>query len=74
MEFRWNAWNVGHIAEHGVTPEEAEHIIRFATRHQRHHRGTRVVIGRGNSNRTVRVVYSRDPDGTIYVIHAMPRR
>jgi len=74
MEFRWNAWNVAHIAEHGVTPEEAEHVVRFTKRHQRHRRGTRIVYGRGNSNRKLQVVYSRDADGTIYVIHAMPHR
>jgi len=22
--FRWNAWNVQHIAEHGITPADAE--------------------------------------------------
>jgi uncharacterized DUF497 family protein len=25
--FDWSAANVGHIAEHGVTPEEAEEIV-----------------------------------------------
>ena len=24
MLFRWNEWNVDHIVEHGVSPEEAE--------------------------------------------------
>jgi len=27
MEFRWNEWNVEHIAEHGVTPDEAELVL-----------------------------------------------
>jgi uncharacterized DUF497 family protein len=26
--FSWNDWNVGHIASHGVLPEEAEEIVR----------------------------------------------
>jgi len=75
-DVRWNAWNVDHIGEHGVTPEEAEHVIRFARRpYPRPNRmGTWLVIGRGNSNRRVRVVFIRDPDETIYVIHAMPLR
>src|SRR5829696_996043 len=28
--FSWNNWNVRHIARHGVTPDEAEEIIRGA--------------------------------------------
>ena len=65
MEFRWNRWNVDHIAKHGVTPAEAEHVIRFSKRHRNHREGTKMVEGRGNSNRRIRVVYARDPEGTI---------
>jgi uncharacterized DUF497 family protein len=25
--FRWNTWNIDHIAEHGVVPEDAEHVV-----------------------------------------------
>lgn len=25
--FRWNDWNVAHIAKHGVTPAEAEAVV-----------------------------------------------
>jgi hypothetical protein len=32
------------------------------------------VLGRGNSNRKVQVIYCLDADGTYYVIHAMPVR
>ena len=28
MEFRWNDWNIEHIAGHSVTAEEAEQAIR----------------------------------------------
>lgn len=74
MEFRWNRWNIDHIARHGVTPEEAEHVVRFARRPypRRHRKGTWLVIGRGNSNRRLQVVYTLDDDGVRYVIHAMP--
>ena len=27
MEFRWIEWNVQHIAQHGVEPEEAEEVV-----------------------------------------------
>jgi hypothetical protein len=30
MEFRWIDWNIGHIAEHGVSPEEAELVVETA--------------------------------------------
>jgi hypothetical protein len=26
MEFRWNDWNIEHIAGHGVSPDEAETV------------------------------------------------
>jgi len=28
--FRWNSDNVDHLAEHGVSPEEAETVVRRA--------------------------------------------
>jgi hypothetical protein len=31
MDFRWNDWNIEHIAEHGVSPEDAERAIRAAS-------------------------------------------
>jgi len=72
IEFRWNAWNIGHVAKHGVTPAEAEHVVRFSARRKRHRKGSWIVYGRGFSNRRMEVVYIVDPEGTYYVIHAMP--
>ena len=75
IEFRWNAWNawnVEHIAKHSVTRDEAERVVRNARKHRRHRKGSWIVYGRGNSERKVEVVYVKDPDGTFYVIHAMP--
>jgi len=74
IEFRWNAWNVEHIRLHTVTPEEAERVVRNATKHRKHRKGSWIVYGRGNSERKVEVVYVKDKDGTFYVIHAMPIR
>jgi uncharacterized DUF497 family protein len=28
--FSWDDWNVDHIAKHGVTPADAEHVVRNA--------------------------------------------
>lgn len=29
--FVWNRWNVQHIANHGITPQEAEFVVEHAT-------------------------------------------
>ena len=72
-DFRWNAYNLGKVAKHGVTPAEAEHVVRFARRPypRRHKEGTWIVFGRGNSNRKLQVIFTIDPEDTYYVIHAM---
>ena len=71
--FAWNDRNLDKIAKHGVTREEAEHVVRFFPS-RRHKKGTRIVLGRGNSNRKLQVVFTINLDGEIYVIHAMPVR
>ena len=75
-DLRWNNYNLGKIAQHGVSREEVERILRIAKRHEhrRHRQGSWIVYGRGQSNRRIRVVYLKDPDGTYFVIHAMPYR
>ena len=74
MEFRWNAWNLDHATRHGVSREEAEHVVRFARRPypRRLARNKWLVEGRGTGDRFVRVVYVTDADDAIYIIHAMP--
>ena len=73
-EFRWNAWNVEHIAEHGVLPEEAEEIVQSARRPYPRREGDRTyrVRGRTFGGQWLQVIYIVDPSGTIYVIHARP--
>jgi uncharacterized protein len=74
MEFRWNEWNVEHIATHGVDPEEAEGVIRQAKQPFpiRYEQEKFLVWGRGRGGRFLQVVYLVDEDGTIYVIHSRP--
>ena len=74
MEFRWNAWNLDHATKHGISPEEAESVVRRGARGYPRQVGNDklLVEGRGTGDRFVRVVFSLDDDGTIYVIHAMP--
>lgn len=81
MLFRWNDWNVEHIAEHGVSPEEAEQVVEHARNpfpELREHDKWRV-IGRGLGGRWIQVIFVFDPieedideDDTVYVIHARP--
>jgi uncharacterized DUF497 family protein len=72
--FRWNDWNIEHISEHGVSPEEAERVVECARRPYPEARadGKRFVVGRGHGGRWLQVVYIYDPEDVVYVIHARP--
>jgi uncharacterized DUF497 family protein len=74
MDFRWNWWNREQVTKHGILPEEAEHVVRFANRPypRRTGRDKWYVVGRGTGDRFVEVAFLLDPDETIFVIHAMP--
>ncbi|MGO8745340.1 MAG: hypothetical protein ACLQNE_05070 [Thermoguttaceae bacterium] len=74
MEFRWNEWNVEHIAEHGVSPVEAERVVEAARRPYPLARPDDkwLVIGRGSGGRWLQVVYVLSPEDTVFVIHARP--
>jgi len=74
MEFRWNDWNLEHIARHGVTPEEAEDVIAKARRPFPESGGDDKfrVWGRTRGGRFLQVVYVEDDDERLYVIHARP--
>lgn len=73
-EFRWNSWNLEHIAEHGVLPEEAEEVIRAARRPYPRREGDRKYRVRGQTGGGIylQVIYVVDPDETLYVIHSRP--
>jgi uncharacterized DUF497 family protein len=72
LNFRWNAWNVEHIGDHGVTPDEAEQVVRSARRPYPGYRGDNKwrVYGPTAVGRYLHVVYVFDPADVIYVIHA----
>jgi uncharacterized DUF497 family protein len=74
VDFRWNDWNVEHIARHGVGPAEAEQVIRAARApYPRKIDGEKwLVWGRGRGERFLQVVFVLDPDDAVYVIHARP--
>jgi len=74
MLFRWNEWNIEHIARHGIRPEEAEYVVRRAKRPypRRLGGGKYVVRGPTAAGRCIQVIYVFDPEEARYVIHARP--
>ena len=74
MEFRWNEWNTGHIGKHGVSPDEAEQVVYDARSPYPSYEGDGkfLVCGRGRGGRLLQVVFAREEDGMVYVIHARP--
>jgi hypothetical protein len=71
--FRWIAWNIDKTMKHGCDPAETERVVNNPARgYPRREGETYLVQGRGQGDRWVQVVYLIDPDGVIFVIHAMP--
>lgn len=74
MLFRWNDWNEEHIAAHGVSPAEAEHVVLGArapfplAREDEKY----LVWGAAEDGRLLQVVFVIDPDDLAFVIHARP--
>ncbi len=77
IDFRWSDDNEEHVAAHGVTPAEAEHVVYNASRPWPMDKGDGkwIVQGRGNGGRMVQVIFVYDDEPhreMVYVIHAMP--
>ena len=62
------------MASHGVTPHEAEDVVRQARRPWPLHRADDkwLVWGPGLGDRFLQVVFVIDEDDSIYIIHARP--
>lgn len=71
MEFRWIDWNVDHIARHGVTPDEAEWVVR-RNPPRRVGEGKYRARGQTELGRFIQVVFVLDPDDAVFVIHSRP--
>jgi uncharacterized DUF497 family protein len=74
MEFRWNAANTEHIALHGISPEEAEYVVKRAKRPypEKHEDEKFYVAGKTETGHYIQIVFIVDPPPLIYVIHARP--
>jgi len=71
VDFRWNQWNIEHLAGHGVDPEEAERVVRGANRPYPRRIGEDklLVWGPGRGGRLLQVIFVLDEDGMAFVIH-----
>lgn len=58
-DFRWNDWNLEHIGDHNILPEEAEYVINHAKPPYPEHR---------EDDKWLVI----DSDRTLFVIHARP--
>lgn len=74
MDFRWNDWNVQHIAAHGVDPEEAEDVVEGARKPFpfRREDDKWLVWGPSGRGQLLQVVFVLDDEGSVFVIHARP--
>jgi len=72
----WDDWNVAHIAEHGVTPEEVDEICLRGRPLVRHAGKTRYglpryhVYGQTEAGRYLFIVLDREVKGIFYVVTA----
>jgi uncharacterized DUF497 family protein len=75
MEFEWDAANTGHIARHGVSPEECEQAYRngpMVIEHQRRrHERRRLCLGETNKGRLLTFVVT-ERKGKIRIVTAYP--
>ena len=73
-DFRWNAWNLANATKHGCSVAEIQSVVWNGGRGypRKCGGGKLVTVGRGQAGRIVEVIFVKDPDGTLYVIHAMP--
>jgi uncharacterized DUF497 family protein len=74
MAFRWNDWNIEHIARHNVLPGDAEWVVLRGRAPWPSYEGDGrwLVRGQDRSGLLIQVVYVIDGDELIYVIHARP--
>jgi len=67
----WDDWNVGHIAEHSVTPEEVEEVCYSEWRwNRRGRREKRYVLGQTEDGRYLSIILAPRGGGAFYPITA----
>ena len=74
VRYRWNDWNLDHIADHGMTPADAEYVVDRANPPYPQIVGDekRLVVGQTRNGAYAQAIYVIDDDGTAFVIHCRP--
>ncbi len=71
LQFIWTHENEQHLAEHGVTPQEAEEVVRDPARTEfSKSSGRPIAMGYTTAGRWLAVVYERVDGVTVYPITA----
>lgn len=67
MEFRWNDWNRGHIAEHGMMQDMAEYLVERARRPYPEYIGDGKYRVRGQlwGGRYAQVIFTYSPETVV---------
>ncbi|TWT63176.1 BrnT family toxin [Rubinisphaera italica] len=69
--FIWDGENDAHIAEHGVTPEEAEFVVMNPDETETSQRYNRTyAYGFSQTDKFLKVVYEQFDELTVYVVTA----
>lgn len=68
--FEWDARNIGHIARHGVKPDEAEDAFQNEPVFRKGRSGFHTVYGRTEEGRYLFVVHIRKSGGVAHIITA----
>lgn len=71
-ELVWDAWNVGHIARHEVTPDEVEEVCRMDVHTSRTYKGRIRVIGQAKTGRMLTVILAPVRPEVYYPVTARP--
>ena len=73
-EFRWNEWNIDHVAKHGIHPTQAEYVVNHPFRGYPEARRNKKYLVRGQdfAGFYLQVIFVFDEPGVVYVIHARP--
>lgn len=68
----WDAWNVDHIARHGVAPEEVEEVCHRETMTSETYNGRLRLLGTSFAGRMLTIILAPQGDDIYYPVTARP--
>ena len=72
-KFKWIDWNINHIAEHGISPDEAESVFdKPVDGYPRKHKDGYTLWGKSILDQWLQIGFTEDEDNSIFVFHARP--